>query len=351
MVMNDFTPRKLAIRVSLIASLIIATVIFVVEVISNNGEIEIFTPFVTLLLSFIVIYVVFYYAIKTFIYAKIQLIYKTIHNLKRTKKTMDQNLSFNSDIISDVRREVFNWAKDSRQEIERLEELEKYRREFIGNVSHELKTPIFNIQGYLLTLIEGGLEDPTINRKYLERAEKSAQRMINIVEDLDVITKLETRKFELDITKIDLLEIAQEAIDSQELKAKKKGITFNIVGMQDKPIWVMADESKILQVFVNLLVNSINYGIKEGKTDIRFFDMDENILVEVADNGTGIDKEHLPRLFERFYRVDKSRSRAEGGSGLGLAIVKHIIEAHHQTINVRSTPKVGSTFSFTMKKA
>lgn len=348
--MIDITPRKLAFNVSLTASILIAFVVFLIGLAYPQGG-PLAIPLMALPISCLVIYFVFFYAIKRFIYSKIQLIYKTIHNLKRTKKVVKENVTFDKDILSSVRQEVLDWAKDNRREIERLEGLEKYRREFIGNVSHELKTPIFNIQGYLLTLLEGGLEDPTINRKYLERAEKSVQRMIGIVEDLDVISKLETGKFELELSRVDVLEIARKAIDSQEFKAKKKGIQLKIKGVHEKPIWVMAEESKILQVLVNLLVNSINYGNEGGKTEIRFFDMDENILVEVADNGIGIEKEHLPRLFERFYRVDKSRSRAEGGSGLGLAIVKHIIEAHEQTINVRSTPGVGSTFSFTLKKS
>ena len=348
--MIDITPRKLAFRVSLVASIFISVVLLIVESVTPGQNIGV-KPILIFPVSFLIVYLVFFYAIKRFIYSKIQLIYKTIHNLKRTKVAVQQNHSFDQDIISSVRQEVLDWAKDNRREIERLEGLEKYRREFIGNVSHELKTPIFNIQGYLLTLLEGGLEDPTINRKYLERAERSVQRMINIVEDLDVITKLEKGKMELVLSKVDIMELAREAIESQELNAKSKGVTLTIKEINDKPIWVMADGSKILQVLINLIVNSIHYGQEGGKTEVQFFDMDENILIEVADNGIGIDKEHLSRLFERFYRVDKSRSRAEGGSGLGLAIVKHIIEAHEQTINVRSTPEVGSTFSFTLKKS
>jgi two-component system phosphate regulon sensor histidine kinase PhoR len=347
--MKDITPKELAFRVAIVAAAAISILLFLFE--SLPEDIQSATPVMVFIAAFVIVYFSFYYGIQRFIYSKIQLIYKTIHSLKRTKNVTKKNVSLDTDIISNVRQEVLDWAKDNRLEIERLEGLEKFRREFIGNVSHELKTPIFNIQGYLLTLLEGGLEDPSINRKYLDRAEKSVQRMISIVEDLDVITKLEMGKLELKIKKIDILEIAREAIESLELHARNRGTALKIKGVQDKSLWVMADGPKILQVLVNLIVNSINYGNENGTTEVRFFDMDENILVEVADNGIGIEKEHLSRLFERFYRVDKSRSRAEGGSGLGLAIVKHIIEAHDQTINVRSTPGEGSTFSFTLKKA
>jgi two-component system phosphate regulon sensor histidine kinase PhoR len=347
-VMKDITPRELAFRVALLAASSIAILLAIFERIFE-GRWSVLPLFV-FLSGFAIIYFSFYYGVQQFIYSKIQLIYKTIHNLKRTKN-VTKRIFMDKDIISNVRQEVLDWAKDNKQEIERLEGLEKYRREFIGNVSHELKTPIFNIQGYLLTLLEGGLEDPTINRRYLDRAEKSVQRMISIVEDLDIITKLEMGKLELQLKRVDVLEIAKEAIESQEMRAKNQKTRVIIEEVHEKPIWVKADGPKILQVLINLLVNSINYNDENGLTEIRFFDMGENVLVEVADNGIGIEKEHLPRLFERFYRVDKSRSRAEGGSGLGLAIVKHIMEAHDQTINVRSTPGEGSTFSFTLKKA
>ena len=296
--------------------------------------------------SFIASYVAFRIAVERFIYKKIKVIYRTIHNLKLKK--VDSSKEFN---LTQIQTEVEDWDKLNKEEIDRLKGLENYRREFVGNLSHELKTPIFNIQGYLLTLLEGGLEDPNINVNYLEKASKSVERMISLIEDLDDISKLESGVIEMDIEKVDLVKLITEVISSLELKANNNNISISFLEMPSKPIWVNIDANGINQVLVNLIVNSIKYGKENGETLIRFFDMHENILVEVADNGRGIAAEHLPRLFERFYRIDKSRARESGGTGLGLSIVKHIIEAHSQTINVRSTVDVGSTFSFTLKKA
>jgi two-component system, OmpR family, phosphate regulon sensor histidine kinase PhoR len=250
-----------------------------------------------------------------------------------------------------VNRDVVNWAVKSRQEIDQLKNQEEYRKEFIGNVSHELKTPIFNIQGYILTLLEGGLEDEKINRDYLMRAERSVERMINIVEDLDTVTRLESRQLIMEFIRFDINEVAKEVAEMNDITAGSKNIQIKIKNRTDRPVLVYADKDRIRQVMNNLVVNSIKYGRQGGLTEIRWYDMEENILVEVSDNGIGIPSEHLPRLFERFYRVDKSRSRESGGSGLGLSIVKHILEAHNQTINVRSTKGAGSTFSFTLEKA
>lgn len=254
------------------------------------------------------------------------------------------------DVFGRIRQEVIDWDKRNRKEIARLTDQEKFRREFLGNVSHELKTPIFSIQGYILTLLEGGLEDKKINRNFLLKAEKSINRMIEMVDDLDEISKLESNRMVLDIKRFDLLALTKEIIESLEYKAKKKKISLRM-NTDQKNIFVKADPARISQVITNLLVNSINYGKEDGRTTVKFFDLDENVLVEVGDNGRGIEAEHLPRLFERFYRVDKGRSRSDGGSGLGLAIVKHIMEAHQQTINVRSKVGEGSVFSFTLEKA
>jgi two-component system phosphate regulon sensor histidine kinase PhoR len=261
------------------------------------------------------------------------------------------DLTLDKDIISKVNEEVTEWAQDRRQEIEELKKLEAYRREFIGNVSHELKTPLFNIQGYILTLLDGGLDDPTINKEYLERSSKNIERMISIVEDLEVISRFETGEMKLDMINFDIVELSTDVIELLEVKAKKKNIRLNLAREYEKPLFVNADKERIRQVLINLVDNSIKYGTDGGKTKVGFFDMDENILIEVTDNGLGVDSKDIPRLFERFFRVDKSRSREQGGSGLGLAIVKHIIEAHHQTINVRSTIGVGTTFAFTLQKA
>jgi len=300
---------------------------------------------------FLLSYFIYRYILEKFIYDKIKLIYKTIHTLKSKITFKEMDLSLNKDIISKVNEEVSEWAQDRKQEIEELKKLEVYRREFLGNVSHELKTPLFNIQGYILTLLDGGLDDPSINKEYLERSGKNIERMISIVEDLEVISRFETGEMKLDVINFDVVALATDVIELLEVKARKKNIRMNLSREYEKPLFVRADKERIRQVLINLLDNSIKYGTENGKTKVGFFDMDENLLIEVTDNGIGVDSKDISRLFERFFRVDKSRSREQGGSGLGLAIVKHILEAHKQTINVRSTIGVGTTFAFTLQKA
>lgn len=287
--------------------------------------------------------VLIYQVLKLYIDSKISVIYKNIYTHKGVTRFVDVD-------IDSVEKEVEDWAIQKENEILQMKASETYRREFIGNVSHELKTPIFNIQGYILTLLDGGLYDEEVNMKYLKRTSKSVDRMINIVDDLEVITRLETEETQLEFGEFNIVELAKDVLDQLELKANESKIELSI----QKEIlteFVVGDIDKIQQVFANLMSNSIKYGKEGGRTEVRFFDMNENILIEIADDGIGISEIDLPRLFERFYRVDKNRSRKIGGTGLGLAIVKHIIEAHNQTINVRSTIDVGSTFSFILKKA
>jgi two-component system phosphate regulon sensor histidine kinase PhoR len=287
--------------------------------------------------------VLIYHVVKLYIHSKISVIYKNIYKHKGVTRFVDVD-------IDSVEKEVENWAIQKENEILQMKASETYRREFIGNVSHELKTPIFNIQGYILTLLDGGLYDEEVNMKYLKRTSKSVDRMINIVDDLEVITRLETEETQLEIGEFNIFELAKDVLDQLELKANESKIELSI----QKEIlteFVLGDIDKIQQVFANLISNSIKYGKEGGHTEVRFFDMNENILIEISDDGIGISEMDLPRLFERFYRVDKNRSRKIGGTGLGLAIVKHIIEAHNQTINVRSTFDVGSTFSFILEKA
>ena len=303
------------------------------------------------LLIFLFSYFLFRYTLIRFIYERIRLIYKTIHNLK-TFREEDKRSGMDRHTLESVNRQVLEWGEMQKQEIEKLKELARYRREFLGNVSHELKTPIFNIQGYVLTLLDGGLEDPGINREYLLKTEKSIERMITIIEDLEAISRLESGELKLDLSPFDIVELSREVIDFLEIKAKKKKIKVSFTKSYDRPILIVADKKSIRQVMVNLIDNAIKYGPdQDGKIKLSFFDMDENILVEVTDNGIGIEQRDIPRLFERFYRTDKGRSRERGGTGLGLAIVKHIIEAHGQVINVRSTVGIGTTFAFTLKKA
>ena len=341
--MKDLTPNGIALRISFLVAIVVTLLVFVMEELHANPTVVILAVFPA---SFIASYVGFRIAVERFIYKKIKVIYRTIHKLKLQKG--DDAKAFN---LNQITADVKDWDKTNNEEIDRLKGLENYRREFVGNVSHELKTPIFNIQGYLLTLLEGGLEDPNINVSYLQKASKSVDRMISLIEDLDEISKLESATIEMNISKFDLVELIKEVMLSLEMQAQNHQVKFIFGNEPTKPIWVMADRDRINQVLVNLMVNSIKYGKENGETLLKLYDMHDNILVEVADDGQGIAEEHLPRLFERFYRTDKGRARKNGGTGLGLSIVKHIIEAHHQTINVRSTLDIGSTFSFTLKKA
>lgn len=285
-----------------------------------------------------------------YIQDRVRVIYKTIRRFKGSSSNL--NLDMNKDIVEQVNRDVMSWAESQIDEITNLRETDTFRKEFIGNLAHELKTPIFNIQGFILTLLEGGMDDPEINRKFLLKAAKNVERMSGLLEDLDVITKMEAGNLDIELVSFDLLDIIRETIESLEPKAKRNNIDLSVIrGMDASKVMVKGDAAKLVQVLTNLIVNSINYGKEGGRTEVRYYDADDTVLVEVADSGIGIREEDLPRVFERFYRVDKSRSRHAGGSGLGLAICKHIIETHGQTINVRSTYGKGSTFSFTLEKA
>ena len=293
-------------------------------------------------LFFISIISLIYYVVKIFFHEKIKVIYKNIYKFKGTSNIKDLD-------IDNVEREAEEWADAKEEELNAYRRDENYRREFIGNVSHELKTPIFNIQGYIQTLLDGGLEDENINIKYLERTNKSVDRMINIVEDLEVISRLETEQSQLDLQPFNIIQLVEDVFDAFEMKANQMDIQLEMIKESQSKI-VVGDKDKIQQVFINLISNSIKYGKKGGVTSIKFFDMESNMLIEVSDNGIGIESDSLDRLFERFYRVDKNRSREIGGTGLGLAIVKHILEGHNQQINVRSTAGVGTTFSFILEK-
>lgn len=246
--------------------------------------------------------------------------------------------------------EVAKWKNDRNFEITRLKEQEQFRREFLGNLAHELKTPVFSIQGYILTLLEGGLEDKKINRSFLERAEKATDRMASILEDLDQITKLEVDELKNEIRSFDIIEVIKETFESLEILAKSKEYNLKFA-KEYSSIYVMADRTKIGQVFSNLLGNALTYGIDKGTCSINLIQIEDFIEIEVSDDGPGIDQVHHNRLFERFYRVEKSRNRQEGGSGLGLAIVKHIIESHGHTIYLKSKFGVGTTFYFNLKKS
>lgn len=251
--------------------------------------------------------------------------------------------------MTTAEEETTNWTDERNDEIMQLKEQAKFRREFLGNLAHELKTPVFSVQGYILTLLDGGLEDESVNRNFLDRASKATDRMSSILDDLDQLMKYEVNEIHMDIIDFDIKKLVDEIYEDAEIKAKEKNISLSFA-RDFNSILVKADRGKIGQVLTNLIQNSIAYGSEEGETNIRFYIFNDIITVEVSDNGLGIDELDLPRLFERFYRVEKSRNRNEGGSGLGLAIAKHIIESHGQTITVRSTPDVGSTFTFGLDK-
>ncbi len=298
----------------------------------------------------IVGYYVARFVIQKFVIYRIKPIYQVVLSRDFKTRELEKELMHQENMVEDIRDKLTSWAETNRREIARLKENEKYRKEFLGNVSHEIKTPIFNIQGYISTLLDGGLDDETINRKYLERSEKSIDRLINIVNDLEEISRLESGVLQLQKERFDIVALTRYIVETIEFEATKKRIRITVGASQQQPIFVTADKRYIEQVLINLIINSIRYGNEGGTTRINFIDMFEKVMVEVTDNGVGIAKEDIPRVFERFYRTDKSRSREQGGTGLGLSIVKHIIEAHGENITLRSELGKGSTFSFTLNK-
>lgn len=287
------------------------------------------------------------YRVERFIYRRVKKIYDDVSLLEST--------SFRSQPITTdmetLTKQVKKFATDKKLEIETLRVREEYRREFLGNVSHELKTPLFTVQGYLSTLLDGAMSDKSVRKKYLERAEKGVERLIYIVEDLDMISKLEIGDVNLELSKFDIVDLVQSAFDLLEMTADKKNIILMFDRKYNRAINVFADQEKIQQVLSNLIMNSIKYGKENGTTEVTIEDLiDDKIIVRMRDNGEGIEKHNIPRLFERFFRVDKSGARSEGGSGLGLSIVKHIIEAHGEKIYIESEFGKGSEFSFTLEK-
>lgn len=287
------------------------------------------------------------YRVEHFIYKRVKKIYDDVSLLDSTTL---RNQPITTDMAT-LTREVKKFATDKKLEIETLKVREEYRREFLGNVSHELKTPLFTVQGYLSTLIDGAASDKVLRKKYLERAEKGVERLIYIVSDLDMISKFEMGDMQVDYSKFNIVDLIQNVFDLLEMRADKKNIILMFDKKYRKPIYVNADKEKIEQVVTNLVMNSIKYGKENGTTEVTIEDLVKNkIIIRMRDNGEGIEKHNIPRLFERFFRVDKSGARSEGGSGLGLSIVKHIIEGHNEKIYVESEFGKGSEFSFTLEK-
>ena len=310
-------------------------------------EIDLSFLFYWFISSYIFTFFILHLRLETFVFNSIKSIYRDL--------TLLESASFNqSPITTDMAslsKEIDSYAKNKKLELEALKIREEYRKEFIGNVSHELKTPLFTVQGYISTLIEGAADDPKIRDKYLKRADKGVDRLIYIIKDLDMITKLEVGDANLTIETFNILETITNVFDLLEIKAEKKNISLILDKDYPAPVMVHADRDRIQQVLSNLVVNSIKYGHQNGTTEISVEDLNsEKLIVRVTDNGEGVESSHLTRLFERFYRVDKSGSRQEGGSGLGLSIVKHIIEAHEEKIYVESKIGIGSEFSFTLQK-
>lgn len=337
---------KFAVKTSIYLTLVVSllTGLFVYLTATFSLVPFIIFAFIIYIFSFFVIQ----YRVEHFIYKRIKKIYDNVSLLDSTTLNPSQ---VTTDMAT-LTREVEKFAEHKKLEIETLKVREAYRKEFMGNVSHELKTPLFTVQGYILTLLDGALKDKTVRKKYLQRAGKGVERLIYIVKDLDMITKLEAGDLHLELEDFDIVELIQGSFDLLEMKAAKKNITLTFDLSYDEPIYVRADRDRIQQVVTNLIVNSIKYGKKDGTTEISIENLIKNkVIIRVTDNGEGIAKENIPRLFERFYRVDKSGSRKEGGSGLGLSIVKHIIEAHNEKIYVESVFGVGSEFSFTLEKS
>lgn len=306
------------------------------------------------IIAFVVIYLgsfaLILYTLQKFIYRKIKLIYKLIYQTKASKK---EEFYYKNILpqksIDEVREDVEAWAQQRKAEIEVLQQNEAFRKEFLQNLSHELKTPIFAIQGYVETLLNGALHNENVNVKFLQSTSRNVERMVNLVDDLDEISRLESGEQELDPELFVIQDLTKEVFETLFIKSKEKNIKCIIKKGCEIPLTVFADKEKIRQVLINLVDNSIKYGKQNGATEASFYNVDgENVLIEISDDGSGISEDHLPRIFERFYRTDLARSRKVGGSGLGLSICKHIIEAHSQAIHVRSKIDVGSTFGFTL---
>ena len=342
---SERTPKDVARQSSVFIGVLSSVAVIIVLSVSNSLNLWAISIIVGVVLEELS-YFVIYNAIEKYIDHRIQILYKTI---SKVKGGGDLTINMDEDVVELANQDVMEWAEGQIEEINLLRETDSFRKDFIGNLAHELKTPLFNIQGFILSLLEGGIDDPEINRKFLSKAEKNIDRMTSLLEDLDSISKIESGAMNIEMETVDIVELSSESAENLDRKAKDANVQFKI--REDEEFNVLCDPNKIGQVLSNLLVNSINYGVENGKTVVRFYDMGDNILIEVADDGIGINEEDLLRIYERFYRVDKSRSRHAGGSGLGLSIVKHIVEAHGGNLHVRSTLGTGTTFSFTLQKA
>ena len=346
--MKTYSPGLFAFGVSLVVSAICVSLVLIANYVPVKSPVLLIAGLfsVNMVVSFLLIYS----AVNRFVYDRINPVYKAIGNMPVTRIDLRRKLN-SKDFTLEIDNMIKEYSRNRAKEIKKLKKMENYRKEFLGNVSHELKTPIFNIQGYILTLLDGGLEDPEVNRVYLKRTEKSINRMISIIEDLESITKLETGELQLNKEDFDIVRLINEVFLLQDINRKNYNVNLLFAKNYSSPVMVNGDRLRISEALNNLVMNSVIYGNKNGSTTVSLEEKGGIVLVAVSDDGIGIDEKDIPRIFERFYRTDKSRSRAMGGTGLGLAIVKHIIEAHKQTIYVSSKPGVGSVFSFTLNKA
>ncbi len=352
MASSQYGIREVAFSISVVLTAVNIAILGVISYYSQSVDISVATYLVIALLTFVLAYIILYFFLERYIYKRIKVIYKVINS---SKLGGNPNLSdkdfYKSNSLDEVNKQVVNWAKTTAEELETFKSLENYRKTYLGNISHELKTPLFSIQGYILTLLEGGMYDEKVLQKYLQKAANNAERLNNIINDLDYITSLETDGPPLKFKSFNIKDLIDSVIDDLTLQAEEKGIKFRYKTEELLDQMVYGDNNSIGQVLTNLIINSIKYGIQNGTTSVGLYDMDDTILIEISDDGIGVEEKYHKHLFDRFFRVDKSRNREVGGSGLGLSIVKHILEAHNQTISVRSTVGVGSTFGFTLSKA
>ena len=333
---------------SLFYSIVISLVICLIAL-ATFGEFSIesifsLNFFLLFILCSIVVYAIGAFFVKFFLYNSVRVISDEIF-----QSDVDSTITTN---MEDLLKKIRQYDDDQKSEISEMKKQETFRREFIGNLAHELKTPLFTSESYILTLLDGAIDDDEVNKKYLKIAGKAINRLNLIVKDLDLITKIESGESEIQRTDFDIITLAQNALEMLEITASKKNIKLMLEFNDKLPLIVNADNEKIQQVLTNLVENSIKYGKENGTTELVIQELTENkIIVRVTDNGLGIEEKHFNRLFERFYRVDQSGSRKGGGSGLGLAIVKHIMDAHDEKIYIESEFGVGSEFSFTLEKS
>ena len=342
---KNFSPLQLAALNSIVLSFLLGFIVFLVNPVW-------WIALVCSAVFFVFCFALINYTLQQFVYRKIKLIYKFIYQTKASKREEFYNKTFlPQKDIDQVSEDVEKWATQHKDEIELLQQNENYRKEFLQNLSHELKTPIFAIQGYVETLLNGALNNPSVNQRFLINTSRNIDRLVNLVDDLDEISKLESGQQQLNNSTFIIQDLVEDAFNSLSLKAEEKGIHYFVKKGCEFPLEVYADKEKIRQVLTNLIDNALKYGKQNGSIETSFYKLDgKRVLIEISDDGSGISEEHLNRIFERFYRTDLARSRKIGGSGLGLSICKHIIEAHNQTIHVRSTIDVGTTFGFTLAK-